>query len=401
MALYQNPPPQPFIGGGQPLAPREFTPPSGVAAAQPPHRTLPETILAAWRVEPWPQQRTARLIQAAITAAANPSFDQAWLYAILNQWQVPAPVSQQRKLSPGIPGQSVDNPPNRAVDLRAALISYLADSYQPTAIRYARFTPGIDNPPFGLPARWRFDVPFTPAQVQYARFVQQAAVVTADNPPFGMPPGWLWGTLGQWQVIPPTPTRYQKLVQEFVAVVAEKTPFNQGWFWAVWNQWPATAPIIQQRKLSPGIPGQSVDNPPLLATSVLSTVKAWESPIVVPQRQIYQPQPFVTVQVNDPPFGMPPDWLYSVLTAAWKPGDPLPKQLQKILQGAPPPPVNDPPFGMPPLWLYIVLDLAWKPGDPLPKQLMKILQEGPPPPPDVTFRKIITLREDRIDVILG
>src|SRR6185437_14370902 len=71
--------------------------------------------------------------------------------------------------------------------------------------------------------------------------------------------------------------------------------------------------------------------------------------------------------VDNPPFGMPPDWLYQVLTTAWKPGDPLPKQLQKILQGAPPPPVNNPPFGMPPKW-YAAAISAWIPGPPLPRQ---------------------------------
>jgi len=474
LALYQPQPPQPFIGGNQPLAPREFTPPSGAvvvekpprrilpetvlaawrvdpwpqqqyrklvqeaiaAAVQPPRRTLPETILAAWRpdsktpiisgwqvqeyvpdnppfglegwlrstleqwrVTPWPQQRSAKLIQEAVAAAAaNPSFDQSWVWGVLNQWQAVAPVTQARKLSPGIPGQSVDPPPNRAAELRAALISWQPPT--PAQTFYAKFTQGIDNPPFGLPQRWRWDAPLTPAQVQYARLVQEFVTPpSADNPPFGMPPEWLWGTLGQWQTTPPRQVQYKRLIQEFVQAGADNPPFGllrpwntlaqwqaraltplvqallvQGfvpsdnppfgmppdWLWHTLTQWQAVTRIVQAGKLSPGIPGQSVDQPPTRSTvNFITQVKAWEPIILLPERPLYLAQPFVFIPVDNPPFGMPPDWLYTVLTAAWKPGDPLPKVLQKILQ------------------------------------------EGPPPPPDVTFRKIITLREDRIDVILG
>lgn len=358
-------------------------------------------------MEPWPQQRYARLIQEA---AANPPFDQLWLWGILNQWQSGIVPLQQRKLSPGIPGQSVDNPPNRAVDLRATLIFHLPP--KPAQVQYARFVQqaaivGVDNPPFGRPLPWgslgQWQArALTP--IQQALLVQEfIAQAAPDNPPFGMPPDWLWTALNQWQIIPPTPTRYNKLVQEFVAVVVEKTPFNQGWFWAVWNQWPATAPIIQQRKLSPGIPGQSVDNPPSRALNFVTQVKAWEPAIATPQRQIYSPQPLVVVSADNPPFGMPPDWLYSVLTAAWKPGDPLPKQLLKILQAAPPAPVNNPPFGIPPHWLLSVLDQWWQPRQLTRMQVALLFQEGIiiPDNPPFGFRKIITITEHRIDVILG
>jgi len=294
VAIY-FPPPPPHIGASQPLTPSKLTPPTGAAPV------------------------------------IDQPFSRGWLLSILAYPPaIPLPY-QARKLSPGIPGQSVDNPPNRAADLRAALVSWQPP--QPAQTFYAKFTQGIDNPPFGLPPRWRFDAPPIPAQVQYPRYIHQAAVIAADNPPFGMPPAWLFGTLGQWQLTPPTPIRYNRLVQEFVAAAAEKPPFNQTWLWGILSQWQAAYSIVQARQLSPGIPGQSVDLPPSRTTvNFITQVKAWEPSVIIPQRQIYLPQPVIVASVDNPPLGMPPDWLYSVLTTSWQPGAPLPKVLQKILQ---------------------------------------------------------------------
>jgi len=434
LALYQPPPPQPFIGGAQPLAPRELTPPSSAPpTAQPPRRALPETVLASWRVEPWPQQQRARLIQEAL--AANPPFDQSWVFPVINSWQTVAPTFQQRELSPGIPGQSVDNPPNRAAELRAALISW----QPPPTVRivYAKFTQGIDNPPFGLPPRWRFDLSTQDSALsaqRYARYIQQAALAGADNPPFGiarsmgalgqwqprtltkieqalgipefagaivdnppfgMAPDWLWSTLGQWQIVLPTPIRYNRLVQEFVAAVVEKTPFNQGWFWAVLNQWPATAPVIQARKLSPGIPGQSVDLPPRRSLDLRSTFVSYlpSAPFVFPPHQLSAGIPGQSVdqppgRIADIRWWKEPHW--AVVN-----GDLIAALIQ------PPAVVDNPPFGMPPDWLWVALS-QWQPRTLTRIEQGLIGQEGPAiiiiTP---GYRKIITLRGDRIDVILG
>jgi hypothetical protein len=139
-------------------------------------------------------------------------------------------------------------------------------------------------------------------------------------------------TLRLWDAPPPWPvTALDKLIQEFVAVVAANPPYGQAWLWAILNQWQIAYSTPQARNLSPGIPGQSVDQPPPQPLAFITQVKAWEPAIIVPQLRIYLPQPFVVIPDN-PPWGFPPDWLYSVLTSAWKPGDPLPKVLQKILQ---------------------------------------------------------------------
>jgi len=369
LALFQQPPPQPFIGGAQPLAPRELTPPPYIPS-NPPFGldSWLNSTLAQWQVTPWPQQRTAKLIQAAAAAAANPPFDQTWLFSILNQWQITAPITQARQLSPGIPGQSADKPPNRAIDLRAALISWQPPP--PTQTFYARFTQGIDNPPFGLPPRWRFDAPPTPAQVQYARYVQQVAVIGADNPPFGLrgylntlsqwqarpltpfisgwqiqeyvpdnPPfgleSWLASVLAQWQIVSLPQQRNLRLVQAAIAAAADNPPFGMppDWIWGTLGQWQITTPaLIRYPKLAQAFIAAVDQPPPRTTLNFITTLKAWEPAVIQPQHNIYLPQPFVVVPTDNPPFGMPPDWLYTVLTATWKPGEPLPKLLAKILQ---------------------------------------------------------------------
>ncbi len=174
--------------------------------------------------------------------------------------------------------------------------------------------------------------PFIGSRQPLAPRTGPPSTLLVDTPP-KFYPALFNSIIRAWDPPPPWPvTALDKLIQEFVAAVVEKTPFNQGWFWAVWNQWTQVPVIYQARNLSPGIPGQSVDPPPLLEPQFITQVKAWEPGIIIPQRQIYLPQAAIVVSVDNPPFGMPPDWLYSVLTAAWQPGQPLPKVLQKILQ---------------------------------------------------------------------
>lgn len=338
MALYQPQPPQPFIGGNQPLAPGNLTPPPYIPD-NPPFglESWLSSTLAQWQVTPWPQQRTVKLIQEALAAAVNPPFDQAWLFSILYQWQITAPITQARKLSPGIPGQSADKPPNRAIDLRAALISWQPP--QPQQIQYARYiqavaAQAVDNPPFGLRgylntlAQWQAR-PLTP-------FINgwQIQEYAPDNPPFGLE-SWLASVLAQWQIVSQPQQRNLRLIQAAIAAAADNPPFGMppDWLWGTLGQWQITTPaLIRYNKLAQAFVAAVDQPPPRTTLNFITTLKAWEPAVIQPQHNIYLPQPFVVVPTDNPPFGMPPDWLYTVLTATWKPGEPLPKVLQKILQ---------------------------------------------------------------------
>jgi hypothetical protein len=347
-----------------------LTPPSAaVAAVQPPHRTLPETVLAAWRTATQTPVFGPGFAQPFVPADNPPFGLDVWLPSTLAQWQV-APWTQQRStgLIQAAVTAAAQQPPRRT--LPETILA---------AWRVSSMTPLISG--------WR---------------VQE---YVPDNPPFGLDP-WLTSALAQWQTISQPQQRTARLIQAAIAAAVANPPFDQSWFWGVINQWQAIGPVLQARKLSPGIPGQSVDKPPNRAAELRATLVSWQPPplvqisyarliqaaiaaaadnppfgIVRPYSALGQWQArtltkieqalvvpeFIASVVNDPPFGMPPDWLYQVLTTAWKPGDPLPKQLQKILQGAPPAVVNNPPFGMPPRW-YAAAISAWIPPPPLPRQ---------------------------------
>jgi len=378
------------------------------AADNPPFGVIPPwSALGQWQARTLTKIEQALVIPEFVAAVANnPPFGmpQDWLFGTLGQWQITPPApALYRKLVQEFVAAVVNNPPFGIIRPWSALNQWQARTL--TKIEQALVIPEFvaavaNNPPFGMPPKWFLEalaywqiipppivrarnlspaipgqsIDQPPGRILNLTWVRQPRWAVAgsgsiaplippaivNNPPFGMPQDWLFGTLGQWQIIVPTPIRYNRLVQEFVAAVVEKTPFNQGWFWAVLNQWPATAPIIQARKLSAGIPGQSVDLPPPRTPSFITPVKLWEPAVIVPQRRIYYPQPFVVVTADNPPFGMPPDWLWVALSQ-WEP-----RTLTRIEQGL-------------------------------------IGQEGPliiiVPPSD--YRKIITLRGDRIDVILG
>lgn len=390
MAIF-FPPPSPHIGASQPLTPRDLPPQiTAVPVNDPPFATGLRwstewlQLLQLW--DPGPAAPTqARKLSPGIPGQSvdrPPVTTETLPYLLLRQWDPPDPPPRQKgPLSPGIPGQSINNPPLVYRVLQNE-IARLWDAPPPEPVQNGNLSPGIpgqsiDNPPPSRKPLLRWDLPDWP--IQQRAFYPIQIIITGDNPPFGMPQPWLFSTLRQWEPIPPTPIQYARIYQEFVAT-GDNPPFGipPEWLWTVRYAWQEAPTIFQAQKLSPGIPGQSVDQPPLIyritqsevirlwdapapdpvqkgklsagipgqsvdqpplrtTLNFITQVKAWEPSVIAPQRQIYLPQPFIVVSADNPPFGMPPDWLYSVLTGAWQPGQPLPKTLQKILQEGPAP----------------------------------------------------------------
>jgi hypothetical protein len=243
VAIYYPPPP-PFMGGAQPHVPRELPPSiTAVEVDNPPSTlggpiSLPASVIAA----NWPEWSAV-----------------AWPYAFIRSAQ---PYGQ-RQLSPGIPGQDVDKPPISQLGGPYALKAEAVAIAQPDPWTYSFFggrapfepkklSPGIpgqdvDNPPFtyGGPlalklqgvmvnqpdwslAAWPYVFmgnrqPYigqllapaitavqvnTPPFTQFERTAAAAAIRAAWNPP---PPDWqmqLYATRYKPQRIAPTAHGY-------------------------------------------------------------------------------------------------------------------------------------------------------------------------------------------------
>ena len=169
--------------------------------------------------------------QRAIVAAAQPD---PWTFTFAGASQPHAP----RRLSPGVPGQSIDAPPPVPLGRTQGAISQLAAAWLPpvlTAPESYQFA-GIRQPAMG-----RQLAPGIPGQ-------------SVDNPVFGSPA--------------------LRVPQRVVVAVQQPDP----WTFTFAGAHQPHAP----RRLSPGIPGQSIDNPPFVAkrkTAQLAQIAvSWEPP---------------------------------------------------------------------------------------------------------------------------
>ena len=122
--IFQPPPPNPFMGGAQPLAERQLVPsapPTPPTVNNPPFGQL-YTIFEPWIdafVMPQRAAQIAAIIPVAITPAAYvPPPDTAVQTSIVQAWQVPdAPLPQRgAQIAPLIPVTPADNPPFRHLD---------------------------------------------------------------------------------------------------------------------------------------------------------------------------------------------------------------------------------------------------------------------------------------------
>src|SRR5579863_1488562 len=172
---------------------------------------------------------------------------------------------------------------------------------------------------------------------------------------------------------------------------------------------------LELRKLAPGVPGQSVDAPPIPVPEPTIVARwAWEPPDPAPILRRPLAPAITAVPVNNPPTidalsaanlelllgawqptdpapllpgklpqGQAVQWqstprlaqVYSVVLPAWQPPEPLPTLETKLPPALSAVPVNNPPFGQRDPSLDAAL-LGWRPGDPLPTLTVKLAQGG-------------------------
>lgn len=160
---------------------------------------------------------------------------------------------EPRKMSPGIPGQSVDNPPGLLV--------------------------------------MSIVVPYYGAEPQRTRYLPvSVTAVQVDTPPFTQRHPFP-NILVAWQPLPPMPQMRMLLGPIIAAVSADNPPFTQRTSLPlILSKWWEPLPPQPQRDgpVGPAVTGVSADNPPFNDRQVTPTIIAqWWQP-VVPSQQYYK-----------------------------------------------------------------------------------------------------------------
>lgn len=361
------PPPQPFIGGSQPLAPRRLAPPllvsDGYISAEDGDKILTE---GGWRLI---------TEDAAQDGPSNPSFaggarNPRNLSAILITWIPPAPQPWQLPKRQTITGVSyVDEPPGYTT-----IYSWEPPDPYPQQRRF--FTPGAtaaDVPPrytrekqFAIRSAWEVGWSLPPRQ--------NSQILSVDQPPRYSTAG-IYAIRQQWETVPQPWQGWRYVVQPFTAVPDQPPRYSLVAIYEIRQQWepgPAAPWQIPPRRIL------SVDQPPKYSlVDFYGTRQQWEpgppAPWSIPPRQI--------VSVDQPP--VPPSSdksRYSVLYQ-WQPGPPQPWQIpsRRIVSVDQPPPWRGTQLQQ--------IQQAWQPGPP-PAQGWRYVTPVPPvvndPPPHST-----------------
>jgi hypothetical protein len=368
------PPPPPFLGGAQPYAPRTLSPAIPGQSVDPPPfspRTgaLTAALVAAWQPDPWVYDYAGaahpygqKKLAPAITAVRedNPPTSlggpvalkaeiyvrwqpDPWTYTYFNEGEPFAPPV----LSPGIPGQSIDNPAFTLVG-RTAIAAQLVEVWQPDPWVYdyagsshpygqKKNAPGIpgqsaDNPPTSLggpvalkaeiyvrwqPDPWVYDYAGSSHPYGQKKNAPGIPGQSADPPPATTHPGRTVQAaelVALWQPDPwvydyagaAHPYGQKKNVPGIPGQSADPPPFSHfartaifGEIVARWQPDPwvydyaGAAHPYGQKKNAPGIPGQSVDNPPVIAhfgrlPVYAEIVMRWQPPPPDYQTTLYQ-----------------------------------------------------------------------------------------------------------------
>lgn len=247
----------------------------------------------------------------------NP-FARPWLAGIVQTWQPPDPTAiLPGRLSPGIPGQSIDNPP--LIKFRRQPILQTWQPPDPPPVQRGPLSPGIpgqsvDNPPL------RFYKQRPPPQPPDPPYPQQPGKLSPGIPGQSVdnPPLLLRQSLPQIEV-PPQPTLPGKYPQPFVAV-AEQNPFALPWLSSVIQAWQAgDVQAVIRQLLNPSFLAVPVNDPPFDRRHLEDFLRAWQPLDPSP----YQRPPFVIqgAQVDNPPFDRR---RFEDFLRAWQPTDPLP-----------------------------------------------------------------------------
>jgi hypothetical protein len=281
MAIFY-PPPNPFIGGHQPLDTIKLVPPS-VPVNNPPfgyqenlNSEIFETLKAAWQPPPfyyyWPLPK--QIISGA--AAVSQPWTNPWLAGIIASWQ-PAPPQPQQTPQRQIVSVPVNNPP----------------SYDPQW-----FLEQIN-------LAWQPASQYPPAPAQ----LPQGAPV--NNPP-GVNPAWLYENLNsQWQSGPPLPwTPPPRQITSIDQPPSYRQDALFGQINAAWQQTWAPPPLVLQPQGTIAV----VNNPPpysILWIQVLANLE-WQPGPSLPQ----------TLVLSTPPSGpVPPPPITRPISGGVYPGD--------------------------------------------------------------------------------
>ncbi len=297
MAIF-FPPPQPNIGGRQPLEPRRLAPSiTAVPVDNPPFasnfRSLPEfyTALISWISTPDPQQRRRLPPDLAAVAVNDPPFRAANIfYALRSAWEPAQTLPWTARFAPQGASTAPDNPPFASAYRNLFYAAWLAP---PDPLQQRKLAPdlvavAVDNPPFARAANTFYAVRAswepTPPLVIPGRFFPQGTIVAADNPPLRISPATLHALRFSWEPAAPLPWQPRFLPQGSTTS-ADAAPFSRTALWTIVRSWQSTFDLPPTRLLSPAIPGQSVDNPPGAAIE-LPSLALWSAPppIVLPRR---------------------------------------------------------------------------------------------------------------------
>lgn len=271
--------------------------------------------------------------------------------SIIGSWQFPDPAPTiPRKLSPGIPGQSVDNPPptfeGRYPNATPNVIVTLWQPPDPLPTLPGKLSPGIpgqsvDFPPFisewldqaqgQIVYSW---LPPDPQPQQQGKLSPGVPGQSVDNPP------GLIRQLPPVQLEAPYPQITVKQVQPFVAASVQQV-FTSVWLNPILASWqPSDLQPTLPRNLPPQLTSVQVDNPPF--GLLVTVVDPWIFTDPLPQ---VGPKIIVGARTDNPPFSyVGRSGVTAELVQSWQPPDPPPVQRGPLNPSITAVPVNNPPF---------------------------------------------------------
>ncbi len=391
---YPNPTPDVIARGWQPPDPLPTLPGRlspgipGQSVDNPPrltHQQLPYQL-----PDPYPQV-AVKAVQPF--AASSLHFTSVWLNPVLASWQPIDPLPTLAKnLNPQITAVEVDNPP---FGLLVTVIEPWLPEFLAQQPQFRAIQPGVTPPvqvayaPHWLASVIQSWAPPDPLPT-LARNLPPSLLIVPNPPPYAR--YWLASIIQSWQPPDPLPILPETLSPAIPGQSVDNPPsfsrqqpyplsqdplpqlprllpqpaaasiqviYAPHWLATVIQSWqPLDPPATLARNLSPGIPGQSVDNPPGLTHQAAYP----DQPFQLPQTLPLLPQAFASVvQVT-----YAPQWLASGFQA-WIPLDPLPtlpRKLTPSLLIVPNPPFSSMGRGA----VTAGLIQSWQPPDPQPTQ---------------------------------
>lgn len=322
-------PPNPFVGGAQPLAPHEL-PPSleDVPVNNPPFShggrlvCLALIVALAQPGDPFPNQ--ARLGSPAllpVAASTTVPLTNEELLAVYAAWQQDQYPQQRRTAF--IPGSSVDAPPIVTNEELIAVSAFWPP--QDWAAQKGRQLPPaliavpVDNPPVITSVKfwaawesWKFPDP----RVQSTRTLPPSLLsVVVNNPPVPTPEVF-WATYEGWKFPDPRSQSTRNLPPSLTAVRVDNPPIpTPEIFWSAFEWWKDVAPAVIPARPVPQAPAAATGQ---VAASVmpLAIYAAWQAD----QPAIQGPRARLIVSVDNPPNASTAK--FSAIWENWKSLDP-------------------------------------------------------------------------------